>query len=566
MEFGNLHIEGFKSIPELDINLGSKGLHIIRGSNGYGKSTLIDSLVWCLYGIALNEVSDVNTWKKFRPKDYQGTLVSVYFSKGTDVYKVTRCYNYTGDVEGQKGRSQLFFYKNTELSDKKKKAEIQQEIKSAIGISSDLFINSIFFGQGLRRLNQLNGTSQKEIFDEIFDMSFIMHARAMAKEEYSKRQSNFTSLSNSLKISESSLKVLEKTLKNAQKEAKEFKKNKREEIASLRESKKSSTKALKDLELKAPNQYISTKEIKEIEDKIKEVKGLLKEAKNTKDDVTIEDLVNNIIGLLEEDKTKEAIKQLKSLAQAFNSIEVYQTMLDDLGDQRLKLYKTQSEQKAYINKIETLQSRVDFYTRNIKKAKEAQPSSMPQDLEEKIEKQKTSIQQYKAEIEKVEEELENYKWAYTEPLGNNGLKAYIFENSLKDLNTILLDYSNAIGITIQFFMDTSSARKEFSTYIKMEGETVLYKELSGGQKQLVNLVMAFAMNELVSYQKGFNITFLDEVFENLSYDNIELVTSMIRKIFKDKTLYLITHHDSLPIANAKVIEVTRENGLSQYKL
>lgn len=564
MEFGNLHIEGFKSIQELDINLGSKGIHIIKGKNGEGKSSLLDSLVWCLYGVSLNGVSDVNTWKKFRPKDYNGTLVSVYFTKGTDVYKVIRCYNYTGDVDGQKGKNSVFFYKNTEQSDNKKKADIQKEITSSIGISCDLFINSIFFGQGLKRLNQLNGTSQKEIFDEIFDMSFIMVARDIAKQEYSKSLENFNSLENTLKISKSSLNVLETTLEKAQKEAKEFKKVKRANIESLRESKKASAKALEQLEQKAPKMPLADSGIKGIREQINEAQEIIKKAKSIKAEITIEDLIDEIIGLIEKDLVNKALIKLKNLKQTINSIEIQQKVIDDLKDKLEDAYELQSQWKQFQSKKESIESRINFYTKEIKKAKESSPSSIPMDLQDKIETQKAQIAKYEESLKQVKIELENFKWAYQEPLGNNGLKAYIFENSLSDLNKILLDYSNAIGITIQFYMDTSSARKEFSTYIKMEGETVLYEELSGGQKQLINLVMAFAMNELVSYSKGFNITFLDEVFENLSYDNIELVVSIIRKIFKDKTLYLISHHDSLPIANAKVIEVTRENGISHY--
>ena len=73
--------------------------------------------------------------------------------------------------------------------------------------------------------------------------------------------------------------------------------------------------------------------------------------------------------------------------------------------------------------------------------------------------------------------------------------------------------------------------------------------------------MAFAMNEL----KGINIAFLDEVFENLSYDCIEIVVGLLKKIYKDKTLFLITHQDSLPIGNVRTIHVTRTKGISEYK-
>ena len=93
-----------------------------------------------------------------------------------------------------------------------------------------------------------------------------------------------------------------------------------------------------------------------------------------------------------------------------------------------------------------------------------------------------------------------------------------------------------------------------------------YDELSGGEKQLCNVAMAFAMNESLTASKGINIAFLDEVFESLSSDNVEVVTSLIRHIFKEKTLFLITHLDSLPLGNTKILQVEKTQGLSKYQL
>ena len=77
--------------------------------------------------------------------------------------------------------------------------------------------------------------------------------------------------------------------------------------------------------------------------------------------------------------------------------------------------------------------------------------------------------------------------------------------------------------------------------------------------------MAFAMNQALTISKGINIAFLDEVFESLSSDNIELVIQLVKEVYKDKTLFLISHHDSLPFSNVKILEVEKHNGLSYYK-
>ena len=45
IQFGNIIIEGFCSIPYLELNLGSRGITIIRGATGEGKTTILSALV-----------------------------------------------------------------------------------------------------------------------------------------------------------------------------------------------------------------------------------------------------------------------------------------------------------------------------------------------------------------------------------------------------------------------------------------------------------------------------------------------------------------------------------------
>lgn len=566
MEFNNLHIEGFCSIKQLDINLNQKGTILIKGPNGVGKSKMIDAIGWCIYGNMPNGVSDVNTWKHLRGKDYMGTLVSLYFKDDNHIYKVTRCFNYTGEIEGAKGRSQLFFYKDTVLSEEKRKSEIQKAITDAIGMSYSLFMNSIFFGQGLRRLTQLSGANQKDIFDEIFDMSFITRARDIARAEYTKKQEKFNLLDNTHKNLKRSLEVLQNTLEKAETEQNDFKEEQKAEIDEINKKKKLTTKAIEENDLKAPKMPGKLRDSEDIKNDIKEVRVKMRSAKEEKDNISLEDLIDDIIGLLTKKKYKTALKELKSLKKTILSIDISQRVLNDYqkeltqaDEYRYALLKWEGQRDTLLNKLKN-------YSKEIEKITKQAPSSIPDNLKYDINKHKTHIEEIIKQKPPLLKEMEDYKWAYTDPLGNNGLKAYIFENSLNQLNKILMEYSKAIGITVQYYMDTANKRKEFTTHIQMGGQSVLYPELSGGQKQLINLIMAFAMNELVSYSKGFNITFLDEVFENLSYDNIELVIGIIRKIFKDKTLFLISHHDSLPIGNSKIIQVQREKGLSHYKM
>ena len=95
----------------------------------------------------------------------------------------------------------------------------------------------------------------------------------------------------------------------------------------------------------------------------------------------------------------------------------------------------------------------------------------------------------------------------------------------------------------------------------MEGNIVDYSELSGGQKQLVHIAMAFAMHVTTTSSKGINILFLNEIFEHLDYENVEIIVSLIRKMSgTNKSIYIITHQSSLPISNSRTLALDRKKG------
>ena len=46
---------------------------------------------------------------------------------------------------------------------------------------------------------------------------------------------------------------------------------------------------------------------------------------------------------------------------------------------------------------------------------------------------------------------------------------------------------------------------------------------------------------------------------------VDATVAQYKEVYKDKTLFLISHHDSLPFSNVKILEVEKRNGLSYYK-
>jgi DNA repair exonuclease SbcCD ATPase subunit len=131
---------------------------------------------------------------------------------------------------------------------------------------------------------------------------------------------------------------------------------------------------------------------------------------------------------------------------------------------------------------------------------------------------------------------------------------------LELVNNSLELYSETIGFGIYFGIDMETANKDFFAIIRKKGQNIAYEDLSGGEQQLVDISIAFAIHDVVGMEKVFNLLILDEVFESLDTTNVELVSELISLKAKNKSVYLITHLRDFSSSNSSVIQVKNKKG------
>ena len=568
LKFIRIIIEGFASYEGYnELDLCPNSAVVIKAPNGSGKSTIFSSLVWCLYGKTIKGVSDVNTKKKYRTKEYKGTKVTTYFQKDGDVYMVTRCQNYTGNLEdGTKGRDRLQIIKNAEVVDIKSKPRLQEYLVQELGLSYSLFMNSIMFGQGMKKLIQETNSDKKKIFEEVFNLNYLNIAKNIA-------QKGKSQIHGQVELCRSEYNSINREYESC-----------RETYLELKESEEAFDKRRnKDIKEKQGNIRSLEKEIrykkdglgslKLVEDEIqanklqeKALKEKLEAARNISNQ-PLEDVIDSIILLLEKNKVKKALQKVKTIKKAYSDIERY-------SDERDKVLNILSKLRTKEREVQRAKYILDNLTSKLKEAKRElarlesntdQKVNSPK-YKKKAKSLKIKLKEQKAILEQKEKELEDYEWILNDPLSNKGIKAFLFDSCLGQLNDTLEKYAEVLGFRIAFEVDLESTKKDFVTLIEMDGEIYDYDELSGGQQQLCNVAMAFAMNESLTASKDINIAFLDEVFESLSMDNVEIVIGLIKKTFEEKVLFLITHHESIPLSKFKTLRVERLNGRSSFKL
>lgn len=569
LKFLNLKVQGFCSIVDnFQLNLDQGCVVLIKGANGHGKSTLFSALVWALYGKNLKGVSDVNTLKSIRPSDYKGTLVEVFFQKDNSIFKVVRCQNCSITLDdGVKGKDRLLLYKDGELLDIKGKVNIQDAINKELGLSYSLFMNSIMFGQGMKRLIQESTADKKAIFEEIFSLNFINMAKSIALDEKETLVDSIRDIDRDINRLTAEIDSNVQAYNDLKSMEDNFYESIRAEKAELEKDRKMLTLRLidvkkgfsDDIELQLlAKEKSRLKSIVILEDKLKEARKV--------SNIPLSEVIDNVYNMIRNKSYKEALKWLKYLKKAITSI-------DDIRDSLSSEKESLDSIRSSIREISVLKKKADdicddinLVDRQIENLSKKKPNKVSRGYKEKIAKLRTELSRLSGVRADLGSKLSNYDWVINDPLGNNGIKAYLFDSSLNMVNDALSRYSNILGFNIEFSIDLSTARKEFITLIERDGYILEYDELSGGERQVCNIAMALAMNEALTASKGINIAFLDEVFESLSHDNIELVISLLNTIFDGKTLFLITHHDSLTLSRSKVMQVEKVNGCSNYKV
>lgn len=568
LTFTTMNVVGFCSIENLHIPLNPSCTILIKAPNGKGKSTILSALVWAIYGKNLKGVSEVTTWEKVRPKDYQGVMVEVFFQKGEHIYKIIRCQKCNIVLEdGAKGKDRLILMKDNEVVNVKGKNKLQDVINAELGLSYTLFMNSIMFGQGIKRLIQESNSDKKKIFEEVFDLEFLNIAKGIAMQDKNNLLAQANEVEHQSALLKKELEANKEAYFDLRDREKGFKEKIKSERRELRKDREDLTKQLikKQQQLKDEVEKSLKVKIKKHTDYVDVLKSKIKYNRIVSG-VSLPDFVKKLKIQLDKGHYKRAKESVDIIYKAIiNSDKLQEEYEDALG--RLDELRTTNEKYKRLQKeCDDIASDIADIDEELEKLKQEKLKVMSPKYKEKLKEIRKTLRKVDEDYHNKELELENYNWLINDPLGNNGIKAYLFDSSLDMLNRTLDKYSQVLGFRIEFNIDLGTARKEFFTLIERDGQIIDYDELSGGEKQLVNVAMAFAMNESLTMSKGINLAFLDEVFESLSSDNVELVTSLIRHTFADKTLFLITHLDSLPLSNTKILQVEKVNGLSSYNL
>jgi len=578
MKLASVKIKGFRSIESLELTLQDKGVTFVQGANGAGKSTIFEAIYWGLWGkpIKSTSLSDISTKTEYRTSKWEPTSVEVEFQLKGKSFRVTRTL------------SDLFIWVDAQLLPIENKADGQAKLEAFLGISSNLFQQGVFFAQKSLRLVDQKDTDKREILESLFDIDISKYA-SYAKETEQAIRANLNSAIHKIALTEQQL----QTKISSYKQNVGIRENFTANIASMVASKRTDLDVQKsdllllpndELELVAPKEVLMT-ELHALENRYHSNTSLINKVNQKRLNLPLLDetcpTCKQAITWTHEQVAEYDATRAASLVELDKELALLEAealvicLQKDVKEKERNAYMTKYREyseaqmrfQAINNKKEQLKTSIAVLEKAIFDLHGMECPVSVQDLETIASEQELlteALEHWQEVKESLEQKVELYKYWATVGFSNKGIKAYIFQALLSKLNTQLRIYGESLGLYVFLDVKTETKSKNFSIEITtLEGVVKAYDELSGGEQKRVDLIVSFALHDLiVATLVAPSFLVMDEVFEGLDESGLDTAMQLIRSKAETCGVYLITHDIKADISFANILNVKSKNNLT----
>ena len=176
-------IGSFADRMEIDFTaLGSAGMFLVEGPTGSGKSTILDAIVFALYGGVAGSGSDLGRLDSHLRDRQQEPYVELDFACGPDSYRIRRTPRHERDKrrgEGtmrDEGSVSLIQLTPAQAAISHKAKEVGDWVNEHVGLTKQQFVSTIVLAQGeFATFLDADTGSRAQILEKVFGTQFYKH-------------------------------------------------------------------------------------------------------------------------------------------------------------------------------------------------------------------------------------------------------------------------------------------------------------------------------------------------------------------------------------------------------
>lgn len=515
------------------------------GSNGAGKSTFLDAIVWCLYGRTARglKANDVLSWG---PKPPQCS-VSLTLTVGSDCFVVKRTQHPNSLTIGEK------------LVD-------QEELEKHIRLNFTAFMYSILKSQFGESFFSLNPAAKLTLFSDILNLDLWLMKSTEAKNEAGNIEDQIVSLKATVKIRQAQKESMEETATQFREFSKGFAADKALKIANLKIRIQKAKDDYKDVDVTEAIRFTEAK-INKLDERIdvglRKINSLIAEKSGFQGQ--LKEIGGTKAGEIcptcqQEVHETHARAQLMKYGIYNQNIEICdeeieqhkkgivktKTAMGQLNEQLDSYYKEESKKESLKAQIKRLRDDLQKEQDIVNPWKDAISGRQVKidSLSKVIAIEKAAVLRMQAQFEAV-----NY-WAK----GFKKLRLYIIEQTFRVLE---LEVNNSLAqlglpdweITFDIERENKSGgtTKGFLVFVKgpKNKTPVRWESWSGGETQRLQLAGDLGLSNLIMTTLGLtnSIEFFDEPSTHLSQEGMLDLAGLLqdRALTEDKAIWIVDH-------------------------
>lgn len=551
MLISELGIRGFKSYGNneqvLKLNTEKGELILLVGNNGAGKSSLLDSFDYTLYGKVRGRKKKWATLSTL-PNRINGELLNriKFNSLGTD-------------VEIKRGISPgvLELIENGVTNERAGKGNIDEKIEKYIGMDIETFKSFISMSiNDFKNFISLSNEEKQLLLDKLFNLEVINILNGILKDIAKSNKTKAASFDAEIRTLDDSIASIQRSIDKA------IERQKEEARLALEREKEDIQSEIDRITNEMNSRKDDYKSLKEKMDKIKEKDSELSDEMD-KEKRQLINCQNDIKNVQRELDLYDSGK-CPTCKTDFDSVH-FANLRTALEEKKLGFENIKAEIEANVTKVRDRQTKLKGlsettttafndlsyllknYKSEIDKLTQKKASqTVPVNTAPSV-----NIQEFQNTIEELQDkkvvssdniavckEKDLYYKELNRIFGEDGVKKSIISGIIKPINHFIAENIKKMGLPFEVKLDET-----FTAEIKQLGSQIEHDSLSTGETKKVNISILIAYLKLIRTKRHINILFLDEVFSSIDIEGIDSILALLKSFANDYNINIfVVHH------------------------
>ncbi len=549
-----------------EVDLKVSRTNLIVGTNGSGKSTILDALTFSLFGRPFRKISKSMLVNSVNEKD---TMVEIEFSIGNNKYTVIR---------GIKpNKFQIFC--NGEPWDEDSKAVDQQKNfeQSILKMNYKSFTQIVVLGSStFVPFMRLPGAQRREIIEDILDIQVFSIMNGRLKDKIRENNEEIKDLDYQLHLLEEKIELQKQYMLELKKKTEAEIDKKKEKIKEYHDEEQTSTEyvhnlteEVKDLSKEMEDYSKSSGKLKKLNTILIKLNTKLKNCK--KEHQFFED--NHVCPTCTQDLSddfrdvmlKEGQSKLEEMHGGYEELTTAIEEEEKRNDRFLELSQQVNERNTLITNVNyqlmTIRNNVTEIDNEIKELEGSTPDKKLEFV--KLEGLIVDKKETKKNCIASKKDRDVLQVATT-LLKDSGIKTRIIKTYLPTMNKLINQYLQSMDFYVNFTLD-----ENFDETIKSRYRDVFtYESFSEGEKARIDIALLLTWRSVAKLKNSVdtNLLILDEIFDGSLDQSGTSDLGWILRNFDDSTnVFVISHKSILDDKFDRTITVSKDKNYSNLE-